>query len=380
MLIWYDSNNLNSNYRPFLPLLESAFVCQPLPGLEALTGADLCLATTPISPVDDLAFAISQRYIFVQLKFGNDIFSFDQTRSEQARVQKAKIPLQQAILLFIGRCYKDENEMAFIDGKLAFSPDKPRPYELFEELQFLCFKRGMLFAQIPDESYLPIWINAQFKGDAKIQREGTREVYPARYQAIEETDNIWQRILEVDRMDWRWALVNGLDGFGPVLANNVNDYLHQLGLYPCLYEALRVLTELNEKGKQVHDIASWGKGKCESLRHILGLQSSFDLPKANRPIEPYVQNLAAPFITNSRDGLGEWQRGVKAAVSAFEGAMKAGIGSGKELMAVVQKSASCFDTWTPETWQEWREGLYCDDWLKLNHPNIYADFLKERTK
>ena len=195
----------------------------------------------------------------------------------------------------------------------------------------------MLFDQIASDAELVVWIEALEKALLKIESEGSREIYTGKTTQIEpQSENYWQRILAVDSADWRFVMVNGLDGFGATLANNVNDYLHQTGLYPCLYEALRVLTELNDKGKQVHDIAGWGKGKCDNLRHILGLQSSFNLPKENRPKTPYVQNLAAPM--NGNGDMAEWQRGVKSAVSAFEAVMRSGIKDGKQIMSLVQRS------------------------------------------
>lgn len=323
--------------------------CFPCTGLESRTGADFIVSKLP---VDDIDWHIKNRSLFVQRKTGYDIFSFDQTRSEIARMKACGIPMQQAFLLFIGRCYPDESGAAIVNQTLQHT-DRKISYKTFEEIQALCEGRGVKFRQIPSDNELPVWVDAQFSAIEKMADEGCKEFYTKEKNYWNDPDDIWQELVEVPKDDWRYTLVAGLEGFGPKLALSVHEYLCQNpSLYPTLFNALLVLTQLDDKGKQVHDVKGWGVKSCYKLRSQLGLLNSFDLPKEQRPKEPFVQNLFAAFTTDQDDPSVAFWRGANAAIDTVADVAKAGVTNGKQLIEVSRKCVNQFIVYTPEMLRE----------------------------
>lgn len=325
----------------------------PCPGLEARTGADFIISKLPI---DDIDFHLKNKSLFVQRKTGYDIFSFDQTRSELARMKACGIGMQQAFLLFIGRCYPDETGAAIINHTLQHG-DRKVPYKTFEEIQMYAEGRGVKFRQIPSDNELPVWIEAQFTAIEKMEDEGCKEFYTKEKAYWNDPDDIWQELVEVHKDDWRHTLVAGLEGFGPKLALSVHEYLVQNpSLYPTLFNALLVLTQLDDQGKQVHSIKGWGIKSCYKLRSQLGLLNSYDLPKDNRPKEPFVQNLFAAFTTDEDDPSVAFWRGANAAIDTVADVAKAGVVNGKQLIEVSRKCVNQMIVYTPEILREMANG------------------------
>jgi hypothetical protein len=274
-------------------------------GLEAFTGADFAISQLPIRVVKEtLQMHIDNKSLFVQRKHGYDMLSFDNLKSSIARMKQCDIPQQQCILLFIG---KDEPQtMQDINtDKIMINGQEPygdTTYKTFLKVKALWRYRGGVVDWLPYPEALGHWIEAQTEALEKIQDEGKREIYNTQMPIW--NDDIWQEIEEVKKDDWRYTLVAGLDGFGPKLATNVRQYLVDEGYGSTLYTALKVLTDLDEKGKPVHNIKGWGKKSREKLRLMLDLIPGY--------------NLYASDINDFGDSGASHMRGVEAGISFIE--------------------------------------------------------------
>jgi hypothetical protein len=259
--------------RTQLPDLPDSITC---PGLEALTGADICLSHLDISPVKALPVHIANRSLFVQVKNGYDILSFDNLKHAIARMQKCKIPQQQCILLFIGKDWQDDNDLLRIENS---KPYGNTTYKTFIKLKAKWRFRGGVIDWLNDSEQLPMWTEAQLEAIQDIKNEGAREIYPARPVPQFEPDDIWQPITELDKNDIRYFLCAGMDGFGAKTANNTLEYIQEnishldgMGFY-----YLKILTDEDEKGKPIHKVKGFGNKSRERLRGMLSLPKGFNL-------------------------------------------------------------------------------------------------------
>jgi len=250
------------------------------PELETLTGADMMISDFPIEQLDSstLQAHIQAKALFVQIKIGYDALNFDGLHNFCARVQKAQIPKNQAILLRVGDYWKDENGLIRIRGNKPYGNTTWRD---FRKAMIACELRGITVfpecLQSMDE--LPEWIeDYQFTVNKKIE-EGKRELYPSRPVPQFQPDDIWQEMVEVSEDDWRYFLCAGLKGFGVTTANNVCDYLRDNlpHLNSTGYYALKVLTDENKKGKPAHNVKGWGDKSRAKLRALLQLPPGYNL-------------------------------------------------------------------------------------------------------
>jgi hypothetical protein len=263
MPIFIDPDELKSS--SLLPSIPDSIDC---PGLETLTGADFCISQLPISPVDDLEMNIEERSIFVQRKSGYDILSFDNLKSSISRMKKCGIPHGQCCLLFIGQDWEDD------DGLLRMTNYKPygeTTYKTFIKLKAKWRGREGFVDWINKPEQLQEWIEAQLEFIKECESQPSKEFYPQQQVPYLEPDDIWQEIVEVPKDDWRYFLCAGLDGFGPITAKNLQEYIQneQPHLWSSGYHALRLLSEEDEKGKPVHDIKGWGNKSRLKLRNLL---------------------------------------------------------------------------------------------------------------
>lgn len=343
------------------------------PGLEALTGADFAISKLPINPVGNLDWHVKNRTLFVQRKSGYDVFSFDQTKLEIARM--AAIPMQQCFILFIGRCYPDSAGKAVVNN--AARPYGDSSYKTFEKLQTLIEARGCKFRQIPSELELPVWIEAQIEALEDIAKEPERVVFNHRPVSWEvETDDIWQQVKEPAKDTADYSLVCGVFGIGPKLVEAVRWVCEAHFLPLNLYAYLFVLTALDENGKPLFEVDEWGDKRRKDLRKLIGLKSTFDMPKKQRPNLAYVQNLGV--IGGNSDN---WWQGVADGLATVEMlARQHGIKDANKLLFIARRAALPFGLVTENEIARWLGELQVEDWLKQKHIDIYNDFIQEKTK
>lgn len=340
------------------------------PGLEALTGADFAISKLPISPVGNLDWHVKNRTLFVQRKSGYDVFSFDQTKLEIARM--AAIPIQQCFLLFIGRCYPDSAGKAVVNN--ATRPYGDSTYKTFEKLQTLIEARGCKFRQIPSELELPVWIEAQIEALEDIAKEPERVVFNHRPVSWEvETDDIWQQVKEPAKDTADYSLVCGVDGIGPKLIEAVRWVCEEHYLPLTIYAYLFVLTALDDKAKPLFEVKGWGDKSRKELRKIIGLGEA---SKPKKGQIAYVQNLA--IVGGNSDN---WWQGVADGLATVEMLAKEHkITDAKRLLFIARRAALPFGLVTENEIARWLGELQVEDWLKQKHLDIYNDFLQEKTK
>lgn len=255
--------------RTNLPPLPNSQIC---PGLEALTGADIVVSTLPIPPTLALDLHIKEWSLFVQIKIGYDVLSFDALHNFCARAQKSKIPKTQAILLRVGEYWEDENHLLRLK---SYKPFGTTTWNDYQRLLMACDVRGInVVPEIRNIDELPQWIENRLAIAEKVLEEGLREVYPPRVSPTFTSDDIWQEVKEVSDDTWEYLLCAGLKGFGQGTVENVREYINKE--LPHILpgdgiDVLRILTELDDKGKLIHNVKGWGEGKAGKLRSILGL-------------------------------------------------------------------------------------------------------------
>lgn len=258
---------------PDCTIYPSNFTSKNCPGLEALTGADMVLSQIPIPPTVNLDLHIKNRSLFVQIKIGYDIISFDQLHSSIARMQKCGIPKGQAILLPIGEYWQDGLSNLRIKGKKPFGNI---PYSTLETIFDMWDMRGGIVEPSPPKHIddLQGWIDRKQHAFDKIAKEGKKDVYPPRPEFIPE--DIWQSVEEIT--DWRKFLVSGLDKFGSAKANAVFKYAREYfdGSPFGFYHILCLMTD-EKDGKPVHKIPLWGDKSRQDFREQLGIQDHWNL-------------------------------------------------------------------------------------------------------
>lgn len=244
------------------------------PGLEAMTGADMVISKLPLPPTANLQLHIKNRSLFVQIKIGYDICSFDQLHSSIARMQSQQIPKGQAILLPIGEYWEDETGLLRIKGHKAFGTT---PYSTLGTIYDMWEYRGGTVEALPpkDINGLQQWIDRKIASLDKVTNEGKRDIYPP--SPTFALEDIWQVVEEIQ--DWRRFFVSGLEGFGSKTAQLVYEYI--AANYPenpsSAYLALHFLTDEDDKGKAVHNIPGWGDKSRAKFRKILGIGAGWNL-------------------------------------------------------------------------------------------------------
>lgn len=248
------------------------------PGLEEMTGADMVIAQIPIPPTVNLSLHIKCHSLFVQIKIGYDICSFDQLHSSIARMQAARIPKGQAILLPIGDYWEDGSGLLRIKGKKAYSGIQYR-YPVLGTIYDMWAFRGGTVEALPPKSIddLQEWVDRKQASLEKIKNEGARDIYPPSPAFVPK--DIWQAVEVVK--DWRKFLVCGLDDFGSKKAQAVFDYAieHTPDKEFGLYHVLCLITDEDEKGKPLHKIPLIGKGTRKQIRGVFGLSDGWNLPE-----------------------------------------------------------------------------------------------------
>jgi len=256
------------------PPLPDTQICNEL---EALTGSDLCLTRFPL-PVSEstLQSHISAKALFVQIKIGYDILSFDALRNFCARVQKCQIPKTQAILLRVGEYWEDENNLLRIKSSRPFGNTAWNDYQ---RLLMACDVRGVnVVPEIRDINELGKWLDNRVAIFEKTENEGKREIYPPRVEPRFEIDDIWQLIEEVPDDTIEYLLCAGMKGLGQSTITAVRQYFQDElpHLPPAGHYFLSVLTDM-ENGKLKHNIKGWGVKRAQKLRYILMLPDNINL-------------------------------------------------------------------------------------------------------
>jgi len=269
---------------PDVTQYPSDFQSISCPGLEALTGADMVISTIPLPPTANLELHKANHSLFVQIKIGYDICSFDQLHSSIARMQSAQIPKGQAILLPIGEYWEDDTGLLRIKGQKAFGTTS---YSTLGTIYDMWEYRGGTVESLPPRSIndLQQWIDRKVKSLEKVLSEGKKDIYPP--PPTFTIEDIWQDVNEIN--DWRRFFVSGLEGFGSKTAQNVYDYISEN--YPenpsSAYLVLYLLTDEDEKGKAIHKIPNWGKVSRKKFREILGVPDGWSLGEMTYKIAFY---------------------------------------------------------------------------------------------
>lgn len=264
------------------------FQATPNPGLEQLTGADMCISKLPL-PVgaSSLETHIKNNSLFVQIKIDYDCLSFDAIHNFCARVQAAKIPQQQAILLRVGEHWQDDDNLLRIKNQKPYGKTTWRDYR---KSVMSAMGRGVtvypeILASIDD---LQGWIEDYQDTLEKFEKEGKREIYPPRVAPMFEIDNIWQLVEEVEPNTWEYFLCAGLYGMGQKTVQNIRDYFQDtLARVPDGWHVLKVLTEEDAKGNGVHNVKGWGDGKRKNLRDLLMIPPGWNIDLMNDFTTPY---------------------------------------------------------------------------------------------
>ena len=306
----------NTKYPPSLSTISN-------PGLEQLTGADMCLSPLPFpfpKPVtqDTLQEHIEARALFVQIKVGYD-FDPDRLKNSIARMQQAKIPKGQAVLLPVGKFYGDENDKLRIVGVKQYGA---LSYSAFLTTLDMWGARGGIVEPVWPDSIddLPQWIERKTKMLETVSNEPVRVQYPNSQKftnANFEDNDIWQEVIELDATDPRAMLCNMLPGIGTKTVQSIVDTAQDLlGMQaiPSLLQLLKVAFDQNEKGKPLNKIPGIGAKGWQNARDNIGLFAGYNLDVR----EVGERNVNKLLRDIWRDGLEEFERRLKAGIEAKE--------------------------------------------------------------
>jgi hypothetical protein len=190
-----------------------------LPGLEALTGADILIS--PLNspyPMNEhlLKIHLDTGALLVQLKFGFDLIASiidSRFKTSQVKMLATGANQNQIILLFIGfvfEPYREDGEL-MINGTYVHNivpAAKNFKYRHYLEQRLKWSLRGGIFEQVTLDSSLIIWIKSAAE---MFDKPVNRRVWEPQ-----------QKLFLTD--DWRNVLVN-LPGIGERKAQDIYDWL-----------------------------------------------------------------------------------------------------------------------------------------------------------
>lgn len=299
--------------------LESLFPLNPIPcpDLEALTGADFLLSSMPILPTSNISWHIENNSIFVNIKRGYDlVVNHDSHKNFAARIQKLGIKPGRAVLLGIGD-YRDKEGFLHITG--YNKPPSAIPYKVYLQTTVNCLSRGLIWLTVPSSEHIGDFI-------ASIDKRPTEGIVVYNKGSYSwEADEWWQQVEEPASDDIRKVLSCGLPEFGPKKAQAIHQYLIDNHLPLNLFNALVVLSAVNEKGKRQFEVPMFGVKSHKQLRQILFSLCDDEHSKANNH-----PNL-------SLDG-GGFQQGARAALEQFHLLFQEKLKAGMEFKKAYEES------------------------------------------
>jgi hypothetical protein len=249
---------------------------KPLPGLEALTGADVM-----ISP-DGLPFPRNDQLILshikggaklIQIKFGHDLpGSIIDGRLNEALSRMLKATNQrtwQCLLLFVGLLgYDNSKGMATINGQLSYG--KPMKWSQIDQAINFWMYRGGIYYNLPAGKLIPEHLsNTQKCLDMFASGEDTKYTWPyvpAFYDEIIPTNphlkkwKVAQKIVVVDDLRPLLCSIPGAK-IGPERATAIFDYMKANNIRQCFMGFLSLVRE-----GDLIKVPGIGKGTLEAIR------------------------------------------------------------------------------------------------------------------
>jgi hypothetical protein len=276
-MIFVDPSELRetSNFLRYV----SDMVYKPLPGLEALTGADVMVSPSQLpSPVNELLVLshIKSGAKLLQLKFGHDLpSSIVDGRLNEALVRMLSCGAMhwQCGLLFIGLLgYDDTKGMATINGQLSYGNQPMRWSQVDQTLGFWTDRGGYLEFPLASGKQLPERLaNIQNRLDRYAEGETTRKIWPKApvfYEEIQ-SDNptmrewrIGQKLVIIDDLRPLLCTIPGAR-IGPERATAIFNWMKEndirqdfLGFMDIVRDS-RIL-EVPGIGKGIQEAIRWG--------------------------------------------------------------------------------------------------------------------------
>lgn len=305
MILFTDPDEYDSLSRLNLPV--NVISC---PGLEALTGADFCLSLLPINPVSNIQFHIDKGTMFVNIKRGYDLVTNHEQRMKfAARSQCLGIKPGRKLYLGVGE-YKDSAGSLMVAGYRAI---EKVPYTTYLQIQLDAINRGMQWMTIPSSDYFSDFLKSCEK---TLSSPECVEVFTkASYSWA--SDDFWQDVQEVDKESVEHILACGLPGFGPKTVNGLVEFMKAQSIPVSLFNALLVLSEIDEKGKPAYKVPGVGIETFRRVRrYLFSWQSDFDGKDCKEFEDKNIQtwNLS---IKRYNNGQSEFLRGVNGALEFF---------------------------------------------------------------
>lgn len=219
---------------------------EPLPGLEANTGADVMISPTGLPfPRNDkfLQVHIDNGAKLIQLKFGHDLpGSIVDGRLSEALSRMLKVTSQrtwQCLFLYIGTIGRDDTKgMATINGQLTYGKTPMKWWYIDQAINYW-MERGGIYYNLPSGKLIPEhFANTQQRLNLHMSPEDNTKVIwpkaPIFYEEIEPTNpelkkwKVAQKIVIVD--DLRPLLCTIPDAnIGPIKATAIFDYMRRNG-------------------------------------------------------------------------------------------------------------------------------------------------------
>ncbi len=289
---------------------------EPSPGLEGLTGADFLISDLPIEPVENIQWHIENGSLFVQLKFNYDfVTNHEQRHKFPARVQALKIPHWQCVYLFVGDD-RDKEGYFTIGGK---NPLNGISYRTFMKMKAKARLRGCHVEWIRSEAQLEEWIQVQ----AEALEESHKDTIFTKPSYVWGDGDIWQQVEEVNPQSVVHTLACGLWNLGPKRAQSLVDYLIKHSLPVNLFQALYVLSRIDDKNKFVHKIPRIGTDYQKWVRDLMFRDETLVSDEDHKLLEGFN------ICLETTDNENEFHRGAMSGRSTVSKYFKAEIDANK---------------------------------------------------
>lgn len=248
-----------------------------LPGLEALTGADVMISPKGMPfPRDDrmILSHIKGGAKLIQIKFGHDLpGSIVDGRLNEAlsRMLSTGAMSWQCLMLFVGMIGRDDTKgLVTINGQLTYGKTPMKWEQVQAALNFWAERGGSIDFPLPTGRLIPLHFDLHQKHiDRFTSGDDTRIVWPKApifYEEIEPTSpllkewKIAQKIVIVDDLRPLLCTIPGAK-IGPERATAIFDYMKDNNVHQSFNGFLAIV-----KDESILNVSGIGKGTLNAIR------------------------------------------------------------------------------------------------------------------
>lgn len=280
-MIYIDPSELRETSNLLRHLSDVVYT--PLPGLEALTGADVMITPqlAPRAYNDDFVITnIRLGAMLIQIKFGHDLpmsIMDDRIKEAQSRMESVGAQPLQRELLNIGLYSRDDTAgYATVNGQLTYGNRPMRWIDMDASNLYWVIRGGFVWWLSSGKFVADHFANVQAIVDLCAADEAIREYFPkldVYYEEIESSNPIlrkWGVGQKLTRVEDLRRIINAIPGakVGPERAKAIYDWMAENGIKRDIYGLIEIV-----KNGRILEVPGIGKNTAEAMSRGLFMTS-----------------------------------------------------------------------------------------------------------